>query len=113
MRPILKAAAQWELEGPLITGPMTSLKILTGLSIAIFLICSLRERSKFRPRPSTNYHTNRVKVNALKLVLGTFVPLASVQLWLLNRARFPAKTLDRLSWGRNNAVRQRAYKQRE
>jgi hypothetical protein len=31
--PILAAAAQWELEGPRITGPMTSLKMLGNLFI--------------------------------------------------------------------------------
>jgi len=31
IRAILKEAAQWELEGPLITGPTTSLKILGKL----------------------------------------------------------------------------------
>ena len=29
--PILNAAAQWELDGPRITGPITSLKMLTGV----------------------------------------------------------------------------------
>lgn len=30
MRPMRTAAAQWELEGPRITGPITSLKMLGG-----------------------------------------------------------------------------------
>ena len=30
MRPIRTAAAQWELEGPRMTGPMTSLNMLGG-----------------------------------------------------------------------------------
>jgi hypothetical protein len=33
--PILAAAAQWELEGPRITGPMTSLKMLGSLFVII------------------------------------------------------------------------------
>jgi hypothetical protein len=37
-RPILKDAAQCELEGPLITGPITSLKMLGKDAIIIFLV---------------------------------------------------------------------------
>ena len=31
-RPMRSAAAQWELDGPRITGPMTSLKMLTSIA---------------------------------------------------------------------------------
>jgi len=34
-RPILKEAAQWELEGPLITGPITSLKMLGKVAMIV------------------------------------------------------------------------------
>jgi hypothetical protein len=30
-----RAAAQWELDGPRMTGPMTSLKILIAMSVVV------------------------------------------------------------------------------